>query len=58
MKMATSAIMLVIAITVVYAVIQGASTGTWSTSVISLVVIIPLIMIAGFLAKAAGMIGD
>jgi len=38
-------------------VIAGASTGNWASSVVSLVVLIPLIVVAGYLAKASGLIG-
>lgn len=58
MKMVVGAILLVIGITIVYQVIAGASTGSWNTSVVSLVMLVPLIMVAGYLAKAAGLIGS
>ena len=57
MRMVTVAILLVDGVDILYAVIAGASTGNWASSVVSLVVLIPLIVVAGYLAKASGLIG-
>ena len=56
MKMVTSVILFVDGVDVVCAVIAAAPTGNWASSVVSLVVLVPLAVVAAWLARAAGLI--
>ncbi len=56
MKMVASVILLVDGVDVLCAVIVAAPTGNWASSVVTLVVLVPLAVVAGWLAKAAGLI--
>lgn len=54
-KILASTILLVHGITAICAVI-GASTGNWPSVVVNLVVLVPLAVVAAWLARAAGLI--
>ena len=54
--MVASVILLVDGVDVLCAVIVAAPTGNWASSVVTLVVLVPLAVVAGWLAKAAGLI--
>ena len=58
MKGVVGAVAVLIGVTIVYAVITGVGTTGWSTGVIALVVLLPLILIAVAIMRMLGGLGS